>query len=612
MEIARNVREPVTHDVDAIHELVNQLDVLHTEMRQRFDDASDVLERVLVSHRASAANLIDYLTLRDFDLRDVQESLAQLGLSSLGRSEEHVITTLERVIDNLHIIAGDAPGHSTESAVSFVEGQEILEARSVALLGPARPARPARILVTMPTEAATDERLVTELVARGMDCARINCAHDGPDEWRRMAENVRRAAHHLGRTCQILMDLPGPKLRTGPIMPGPSVIRLRPSRDQLGRVVAPARAVFVAHDVADPSAPGGEARIPVERSWLSRLGVGDVVTLRDTRDARRAATVARVDDDGVLVELERTTYVATGTAFRSGDGAVALVGRLEPVEQSIVVRRGDVLTLTRDLSPVDPADRRIGCTLPDALESVAMGHRVFFDDGKIGGLVVDVRTGEVDVSIVAAATGGTRLRAEKGINLPDTELHVTALGPEDLRLLPIVVQCADLVGLSFSQRAADVTALQRHLAAMGGSALGIVLKIETVRGFERLPEMLLAAMASERIGVMVARGDLAVECGFERLAEVQEEILWLCEAAHVPTIWATQVLDQMARTGQPSRAEISDAFLAGRAECVMLNKGPHISEAVTALDDILGRMDTYQHKKTALLRRLTSWSIHAE
>jgi pyruvate kinase len=115
-------------------------------------------------------------------------------------------------------------------------------------------------------------------------------------------------------------------------------------------------------------------------------------------------------------------------------------------------------------------------------------------------------------------------------------------------------------------------------------------------------------MASERVGVMVARGDLAVECGFERLAEVQEEILWLCEAAHIPTIWATQVLDQLARTGRPSRAEISDAFMAGRAECVMLNKGPHISEAVTALDDILGRMDSYQHKKTALLRRLTSWS----
>jgi len=99
-----------------------------------------------------------------------------------------------------------------------------------------------------------------------------------------------------------------------------------------------------------------------------------------------------------------------------------------------------------------------------------------------------------------------------------------------------------------------------------------------------------------------------VECGFERLAELQEEMLWLCDAAHVPVIWATQVLDQMARTGQPSRAEISDAAMAGRAECVMLNKGPHVVEAVASLDDILGRMASHQRKKVALLRRLRSWS----
>ena len=103
---------------------------------------------------------------------------------------------------------------------------------------------------------------------------------------------------------------------------------------------------------------------------------------------------------------------------------------------------------------------------------------------------------------------------------------------------------------------------------------------------------------------MIARGDLAVEVGFERLAEVQEEIMWACEAAHVPVIWATQVLDTLARTGQPSRAEITDAAMAERAECVMLNKGPHISEAISALDSILVRMQDHQDKKRSLLRRL--------
>jgi pyruvate kinase len=165
-----------------------------------------------------------------------------------------------------------------------------------------------------------------------------------------------------------------------------------------------------------------------------------------------------------------------------------------------------------------------------------------------------------------------------------------------------------MVALSFLRHERDVDTLRRYLAPLGAAHLGVVLKVETTAAFARLPEILLHAMASRRVGVMIARGDLAVEAGYERLAEVQEEILWLCEAAHLPVIWATEVLDQLARTGQPSRAEVTDAAMAQRAECVMLNKGPHIDEAIAALDDILCRMAGHQRKKTALLRPLRSWS----
>ena len=107
-------------------------------------------------------------------------------------------------------------------------------------------------------------------------------------------------------------------------------------------------------------------------------------------------------------------------------------------------------------------------------------------------------------------------------------------------------------GLSFAQRPRRRARAARAPRASSDAAhLGIVLKIETRRGFEHLPELLLAAMAGPAAGVMIARGDLAVECGFERLAEVQEEILWLCEAAHVPVVWATQVLETLAKTGLP-------------------------------------------------------------
>ena len=101
-----------------------------------------------------------------------------------------------------------------------------------------------------------------------------------------------------------------------------------------------------------------------------------------------------------------------------------------------------------------------------------------------------------------------------------------------------------------------------------------------------------------------ARGDLAAEIGFVRTAEIQEEILWVAEAAQVPVIWATQVLESLAKYGQPSRAEISDAAMSHRAECVMLNKGPFVAEAVGALDNILRRMEQHQYKKHSLYRRL--------
>ena len=186
-----------------------------------------------------------------------------------------------------------------------------------------------------------------------------------------------------------------------------------------------------------------------------------------------------------------------------------------------------------------------------------------------------------------------------------------ALTEKDLADLPFVADRADLVSLSFVRSVDDVRQLQAELRRLGAEHLGLVLKIETGAAFAHLPSLLLAAMSTERIGVMIARGDLAVEVGFERMAEVQEEIMWLCEAAHVPVIWATQVLDTLARTGHPSRAEVTDAAMAVRAECVMLNKGPHIADAITTLDSILTRMQTHHRKKRSLLRRLRAWDAVA-
>jgi pyruvate kinase len=167
-----------------------------------------------------------------------------------------------------------------------------------------------------------------------------------------------------------------------------------------------------------------------------------------------------------------------------------------------------------------------------------------------------------------------------------------------------------MVGYSFVQTASDVMLLEEELTRWqqpGRPAPAMILKIETKQAVRNLPDLIVEAAGRRPTAVMIARGDLAVEIGYNRMAEMQEEMLWLCEAAHVPVIWATQVLEHLAKEGVPSRAEVTDAAMAVRAECVMLNKGPFITEAVQLLDDVLTRMLAHQQKKTAQLRALHSW-----
>lgn len=246
-----------------------------------------------------------------------------------------------------------------------------------------------------------------------------------------------------------------------------------------------------------------------------------------------------------------------------------------------------------------------GCTCPEIISDIKAGERLFIDDGKIAALVKRVGDGMAELEIIRVSPKGRKIKAEKGINVPDTILRLDSLTGSDLEVLPFVARHADVVGLSFVRTPEDVLRLQEELVRVGGEQVGIVLKIETLSAFRLFPRLLLAAMRSPKIGVMIARGDMAVECGYERLAEIQEEILWYCEAAHLPVVWATEVLNSFVKNGLPERGEITDAAMGGRAECVMLNKGPFIVEAVRALDNILRRMMAHQSKKRSMLRRLS-------
>ncbi|MCA3559689.1 MAG: pyruvate kinase [Aestuariivirga sp.] len=482
------------------------------EARAVLSELADIHSRVLSEGRAmmegwqpaikrteflpSAENLAHYLAFRRFNIRPLQERLSQLGLSSLGRSEAHVLASLQAVLATLSAIAASWPVDRPNPR-RFSEGAALLEKRQSDILGRDPDGPRTRIMVTLPAEAAEDRSIAFRVIAAGADVARINCAHDSAEAWSAMIAHVREAAATLNRDVRILMDLGGPKIRIG--------------------------------EVNEAAAAG-------------RLFRGDRFVLCDRLQTKRG--------------------VAEAT-----------------------------------LCP------------PVLLDVMAPGHTVWINDGKIGARVAGVEGRRATLEVFSARDKGERLKPEKGVNLPGVELPVAALTGEDIANLDFVASHADIVGYSFVQRPSDVTQLLAELEARrGGRALpALMLKIETPLAVKNLPRLIVQAAAETPVAVMIARGDLAVEIGLERLPEIQEEILWLCEAAHVPVVWATQVLDSMVKDGAATRAEATDAAMGQRAECVMLNKGPFLAEAVTFLDGVLRRMDRHQIKKTPQLSALNSW-----
>jgi pyruvate kinase len=253
---------------------------------------------------------------------------------------------------------------------------------------------------------------------------------------------------------------------------------------------------------------------------------------------------------------------------------------------------------------------QVSCSMPEAVHQVKEGQMVWFDDGTIGARVACIIPEGLVLIITEIRKAGRKLKPEKGINFPDTALQIQALTDKDRDDLDFVAVHADMIGYSFVQSADDVVLLQEELVKrLGAEATNkaIIAKIETRVAVTHLPEIIVQIAGQQPVGVMIARGDLAVEIGFDRLAEIQEEILWLCEAAHVPVIWATQVFEGLVKEGMPSRAEVTDAAMSERAECVMLNKGDFILKGVTILDAILTRMGNHQLKRMANLRALHSW-----
>ncbi len=578
----------------------------------------------------SAKNMGAYIGLRRHDLRHFQEQLAALGLSSLGRTEGHVLANLDAVIHALGALTGTPaePAAISRTAQAFSDNSQQLHQQTRHLFGPPPAHRSVRIMVTLPSEAATDYAFVKALVERGMDCARINCAHDTAQDWQQMSAYVRQAVAETGRSCKILMDLAGPKLRTGALAAGHGIIHLKPRRDERGALLEPCRVILDGSGQAGCAAAKDglgrriPARLGVDPGWFRRIGRGDRIEFTDLRGKAGALIVEKIlSSTEALAACDSSAYLEEGIELHHFPHPkhrhpvfAAALGAILPVPQPIMLNPGDALQLTRAGIPGEPAEideadnsiipAHIACAHPAVFDCLKTGQRVLIDDGHIGAVVEALNEDGALLRITHAREQGAKLGAEKGLNFPDTDLHLPALTEKDRTDLASIVQHADIVGYSFVQSADDMEQLLAALAGNGARKTGIIAKIETRLALNNLPEIIIRGAGSHPFGVMIARGDLAVEIGYEQLAETQEEIMWLCESAHVPVVWATQVLESLVKQNIPTRAEVTDAAMAERAECIMLNKGPFVLDAIDVLDHLVARMQSHQTKKTAQMRTL--------
>ncbi len=311
------------------------------------------------------------------------------------------------------------------------------------------PSRRTKIVATLGPATDTPEAL-RALIGAGMDVARLNLSHSTHAEHARRVAMVRAEAAQAGRSVGILMDLQGPKIRTGSL-------------------------------------------------------VGD-----------------------------------------------------QPVE----LRAGQRITITT--APVEGTAERVSTTYEALPHDVQPGDRVLVSDGLIELRVLEASGAEVACEVVY---GGT-LRAHQGINLPGVQVSASSLTPKDAEDLRFgLCQGVDYVALSFVRQPSDVVSLKDLIASLGANT-PVISKQEKPEALDHLDGILAVSD-----GVMVARGDLGVEMPPERVPAAQKSIIRAANRAAIPVITATQMLESMITSPQPTRAEVSDvanAILDG-SDAVMLS-----------------------------------------
>lgn len=536
--VAIRIDEPL----DRLTAIRDSLSALRVRMLDLEDQASLLLRDVARDNRLSARNLVHYIAMRREDLGELENHLTMLGMASVRRSGHNALDAVNRLLALAERITSRRFKPSALTApCDGATAAKLLDQHTRAVFGE----RAARI-VTMPAAAAADYGLIHGFLKGGMGCMRIDCARDDRHVWRAMIQNLDKARAALKVGCVVLMDLAGVNITTGTIESGPAVLKVRPSRDEYGRVAKPAR-LWIGDDVS--AAPSDATALYVDKKWLSGIAKGDEIRCLDTRGRRRRMEVLEVKRGGVWVASDRTAYLTNGTILKrvgtqkdstiktSAYGIAAKQGRIR-------LLAGDTLTLSADPSAGRAARKnaaghalssaRISCSEPRALTKMKIGDRVSLDEGRIAGIVEASSGDEVHIRIQDTSPKGAWLTSNASIRLPDTVLDFPATTSRDVDNLKFIVKHADMVGVPTIGHESEIRALIDALRELTDAPPGLLLTIATRRSYERLPHILLAAMRHPRFAVRIARSELAIALSKEALCDVEQEIMGICEAAHCP------------------------------------------------------------------------------
>jgi pyruvate kinase len=564
----------------------------------------------------SLINMHRYLRLRQKDNIDLQDELTKMGLSSLGRSQAHIVRSLDLIVELLSKCQNME--YEKNDDILTIDEAEALMAKRAAMFGgepKTKKRAETKIMLTLPSEAAKTPSMIEEFANAGVGIFRINTAHDTSLEWGIMAAKIAELNQnfHPQNKLKIYVDLAGPKIRTGKIRKVKAELKLEPQNK-----------VYLTQQTDENSfikVPLGAYNLEVECDFYKQAKKEKELTVYTWNEKPKKLKVLSCEKGFIVCELSKKTKINEQSVVcieKKKKRYESAILNLPEITEEIRLFEGDLLFLSLDEieghskitnetgRQVEPA--AIFCTQKEFVKDAKENDKVFIDDGKIGLLVLEKKSDGLLCEVIQAKLKGETLKEEKGINFPDSKTLVDAITKEDEKNLECVVEFADILGVSFAQSDRDIIALKDILKAKDKEHIAIVAKIETKLAVKNLPSILEALMYHEFSAIMLARGDLAIEVEFENMSYLQEEILDLCEAAHTPVIFATQVLENQMKNNLPSRAEITDAAFAQRADCVMLNKGPFALNTIKKLEFILARMHTIFKKNRLLLGACDIWN----